>query len=334
MHGSLFFSRLPFCTRLRRKRNCFLCSFDELDEVLGFSSSYMAYQHYRSPFGDTTYTKVFVGGLAWETPTDVMRRYFEQFGEILEAVIITDKNTGKSKGYGFVTFRDPESARRACDNPNPVIDGRRANCNIASLGRPRPSPPRGRAQGGSPYQANVVPPQGASSSSYSGVAAPLPPPPPPPPPVIYPPYGYAAYPPDYAYHQGIYNPQFQQAAAAAQYYPHHHVYGSSSSGMGSPYGYGYSLPASRGTFSATPQRFHGGPSYLYYPTPQMDAAAVAAAAASFSPTAYPPSPLPPLLHLAPRHPFAASSSEPQTPQQTSTETTDVGAVTSESPKTY
>lgn len=62
----------------------------------------MAYQHYRSPFGDTTYTKVFVGGLAWETPTDVMRRYFEQFGEILEAVIITDKNTGKSKGYGFV----------------------------------------------------------------------------------------------------------------------------------------------------------------------------------------------------------------------------------------
>ncbi|MCH91322.1 RNA-binding protein 24-A-like, partial [Trifolium medium] len=71
-----------------------------------------------------------------------MRTYFEQFGDILEAVIITDKNTGKSKGYGFVTFRDPESARRACTDPNPVIDGRRANCNIASLGRPRPSPPR------------------------------------------------------------------------------------------------------------------------------------------------------------------------------------------------
>lgn len=63
----------------------------------------MAYPHYRSQFGDTTFTKVFVGGLAWETPTDEMRRYFEQFGEILEAVIITDKNTGKSKGYGFVS---------------------------------------------------------------------------------------------------------------------------------------------------------------------------------------------------------------------------------------
>lgn len=58
--------------------------------------------NYRSQFGDTTFTKVFVGGLAWETPTHEMRIYFEQFGEILEAVIITDKDTGKSKGYGFV----------------------------------------------------------------------------------------------------------------------------------------------------------------------------------------------------------------------------------------
>ncbi|KAK8464965.1 hypothetical protein PHAVU_010G118600 [Phaseolus vulgaris] len=72
--------------------------------------------------------------LAWETQRDTMRRYFEQFGEILEAVVITDKNTGRSKGYGFVTFRDPEAAMRACQNPSPVIDGRRANCNLASLG--------------------------------------------------------------------------------------------------------------------------------------------------------------------------------------------------------
>lgn len=53
-------------------------------------------------YGDTTYTKVFVGGLAWETQRDTMRRHFEQFGDILEAVVITDKNTGRSKGYGFV----------------------------------------------------------------------------------------------------------------------------------------------------------------------------------------------------------------------------------------
>ncbi|KAK4267080.1 hypothetical protein QN277_023916 [Acacia crassicarpa] len=97
-------------------------------------------------YNDTTFTKIFVGGLAWETQRDTMRRYFEQFGEILEAVVITDKNTGRSKGYGFVTFKDPEAAMRACQNPSPVIDGRRANCNLASLGanknRP-PTPPHG-----------------------------------------------------------------------------------------------------------------------------------------------------------------------------------------------
>lgn len=56
---------------------------------------------------DTTFTKIFVGGLAWETQRETMRRYFEQFGEILEAVIITDKQTGRSKGYGFVFSNSP-----------------------------------------------------------------------------------------------------------------------------------------------------------------------------------------------------------------------------------
>lgn len=60
-------------------------------------------QLFNSPFGDTTLTKVFVGGLAWETQSDTLRRHFEQFGDILEAVVITDKNTARSKGYGFVS---------------------------------------------------------------------------------------------------------------------------------------------------------------------------------------------------------------------------------------
>lgn len=54
-------------------------------------------------FGDTTLTKVFVGGLAWETPKEALREHFEKFGEIFEAVIISDKLTGRSKGYGFVS---------------------------------------------------------------------------------------------------------------------------------------------------------------------------------------------------------------------------------------
>lgn len=55
-------------------------------------------------FGDTTLTKVFVGGLAWETQKDTLGDHFEKYGEILEAVIISDKVTGRSKGYGFVSL--------------------------------------------------------------------------------------------------------------------------------------------------------------------------------------------------------------------------------------
>ncbi|KAG6575302.1 putative RNA-binding protein ARP1, partial [Cucurbita argyrosperma subsp. sororia] len=94
----------------------------------GGGSSVGLWGHYN----DTTFTKIFVGGLAWDTQRHTLKRYFEQFGEILEAVIITDKTTGRSKGYGFVTFKNPDSAIRASQNPSPVIDGRTANCNLAS----------------------------------------------------------------------------------------------------------------------------------------------------------------------------------------------------------
>lgn len=57
----------------------------------------------RHNYLDTTFTKIFVGGLAWETRRDALRHYFEQFGEILEAVVICDKYSDKSKGYGFVS---------------------------------------------------------------------------------------------------------------------------------------------------------------------------------------------------------------------------------------
>uniref|UniRef100_A0A6V7QW82 RRM domain-containing protein n=1 Tax=Ananas comosus var. bracteatus TaxID=296719 RepID=A0A6V7QW82_ANACO len=115
------------------------------------SSSSSGFHILNSPFGDTTDTKVFVGGLAWETTNESLRAHFDQFGEILEAVVITDRQTGRSKGYGFVTFRDPESARRACVDGNPMIDGRRANCNLASQGRPRPVLHYTRPRSAGPY---------------------------------------------------------------------------------------------------------------------------------------------------------------------------------------
>ncbi|XP_036355862.1 RNA-binding protein 38-like [Octopus sinensis] len=87
---------------------------------------------------DTTFTKIFVGGLPYHTSDKSLREFFDQFGEIEEAVVITDRQTGKSRGYGFVTMATKESAERACKDPNPIIDGRKANVNLAYLGaKPR-----------------------------------------------------------------------------------------------------------------------------------------------------------------------------------------------------
>ncbi|KAM0948168.1 putative RNA recognition motif domain, nucleotide-binding alpha-beta plait domain superfamily [Dioscorea sansibarensis] len=102
--------------------------------------------------------KVFVGGLGWEMEKETLREHFSQFGHIIEAVIISDKFSGRSKGYGFVTFTNSTSAIKACQNPTPLINGRRANCNLAFL-RSRRLP-----------------------SSSSSSSSPPPPPPPPPPP--------------------------------------------------------------------------------------------------------------------------------------------------------
>mmetsp|Transcript_17472 Transcript_17472/g.41114 ORF Transcript_17472/g.41114 Transcript_17472/m.41114 type:complete len:357 (-) Transcript_17472:405-1475(-) len=103
---------------------------------------------YRDGVADTTFTKIFVGGLAWETRTETLKSYFEQFGESLEAVVIFDKQTGKSKGYGFVTYVRPDDAQAALQNPNPIIDGRRTNCNLAAFGRRQRGGMNGVAVGG------------------------------------------------------------------------------------------------------------------------------------------------------------------------------------------
>jgi len=87
---------------------------------------------------DTTFTKIFVGGLPYHTTDKTLNDYFKQFGEIEEAVVITDRQTQKSRGYGFVTMKERSDAEKACKDPNPIIDGRKANVNLAYLGaKPR-----------------------------------------------------------------------------------------------------------------------------------------------------------------------------------------------------
>ncbi|CAN1309521.1 Probable RNA-binding protein ARP1 [Linum perenne] len=184
---------------------------------------------------DTTFTKLFVGGLAWETQRETLRRYFEQFGEIIEAVVITDKNTGRSKGYGFVvTFKDPESAMRACQNPSPVIDGRRANCNLASLGatnKTRPAIPSqqvgGRFRGVEPGLVAAPAFQPSSAAAAAAAAASYIPQPTGQYTFPYSAYGYTGYPQDTA----VYHPMSYYGVYGGHQHQHQHQ-------QVSPYGAG------------------------------------------------------------------------------------------------
>ncbi|KAL2110296.1 hypothetical protein VUR80DRAFT_1367 [Thermomyces stellatus] len=53
--------------------------------------------------------KMFIGGLNWETTDQSLRDYFSQFGEVLECTVMRDNNTGRSRGFGFLTFKDPKT---------------------------------------------------------------------------------------------------------------------------------------------------------------------------------------------------------------------------------
>uniref|UniRef100_A0A0A8YFE9 RRM domain-containing protein n=1 Tax=Arundo donax TaxID=35708 RepID=A0A0A8YFE9_ARUDO len=58
-------------------------------------------------------TKLFVGGLSWGTDDHSLKEAFSSFGEVTEARVITDRDNGKSRGFGFVTFNNSEDAKNA-----------------------------------------------------------------------------------------------------------------------------------------------------------------------------------------------------------------------------
>ncbi len=88
--------------------------------------------------------KIFVGSLSWNTDEYGLRAAFERFGEITEAVVVSDRDTGRSRGFGFVTYTDPSHARAAMEQMNGAeLDGRTLNVDIAHE-RSRSSSRRGR----------------------------------------------------------------------------------------------------------------------------------------------------------------------------------------------
>ncbi|MEJ2580311.1 MAG: RNA-binding protein [Acidobacteriota bacterium] len=76
--------------------------------------------------------KLFVGSLSWGTNDEALRNAFAAHGEVSEAVVISDRDTGRSRGFGFVTFEDDEAADKAIAALNGTeLDGRTIRVDVA-----------------------------------------------------------------------------------------------------------------------------------------------------------------------------------------------------------
>jgi len=76
--------------------------------------------------------KLFVGGLAWATDDDSLSKAFQEHGTVEEAKVINDRDTGRSRGFGFVTFETEENAiaaQKAMDGQE--MDGRQLRVDFA-----------------------------------------------------------------------------------------------------------------------------------------------------------------------------------------------------------
>ena len=89
---------------------------------------------------------LFVGSLAYATTDDSLKEFFEQIGEVERAMVAKERETGRSRGFGFVTFVDEANNQKAVDLLNgKELDGRAITVTVA---RPREDKPR-RDFGGS-----------------------------------------------------------------------------------------------------------------------------------------------------------------------------------------
>ena len=76
--------------------------------------------------------KLYVGNLPWSVDNNKLKELFSEFGEVTESVVITDKFSKRSKGFGFVTFSDEASGKKAIESMNgKEIEGRELKVNEA-----------------------------------------------------------------------------------------------------------------------------------------------------------------------------------------------------------
>ncbi|KAF9162302.1 hypothetical protein DFQ26_003693 [Actinomortierella ambigua] len=80
----------------------------------------------------STSSKLFVGNLSWHTTDDTLREAFEVYGHVTDVIVMRDRDTGRSRGFGFVTLDNQTDAEKAIDQLNGVeLDGRAIKVNLA-----------------------------------------------------------------------------------------------------------------------------------------------------------------------------------------------------------
>lgn len=75
--------------------------------------------------------KMFIGGLSWQTTPETLREYFEQFGDVKEALVMKDPTTMRNRGFGFVTFKDPEHVDKVVNHQYHLLDGKQIDPKVA-----------------------------------------------------------------------------------------------------------------------------------------------------------------------------------------------------------
>ena len=83
---------------------------------------------------------LFIGSLAYATTDDTLKAHFEQIGDVESARVITDRDSGRSKGFGFVEFKDDANNQKAVDQ----LDGKDLDGRTISVGLARPKEDRPR----------------------------------------------------------------------------------------------------------------------------------------------------------------------------------------------
>jgi len=91
-----------------------------------------------TPSSDSAPGKLFVGGLSWQTNQDKLKEYFSQFGSVTDVLVMKDPITQRSRGFGFISFSNPDAVDRVLAVSSHILDGKKID--------PKPATPKSKSK--------------------------------------------------------------------------------------------------------------------------------------------------------------------------------------------